>query len=50
MISVHPSVSQLHIVCVMAFFASARNPSNPSECIHMANPLAFAYNMLIVCE
>ena len=35
---------------VMAFLASARDPSNPSECIHMANPLASADNMKIVCN
>ena len=35
---------------VMAFLASARDPSNPSECIHMANPLANVDNMTIVCE
>ena len=35
---------------VMSFLASARDPSNSSECIHMANPLASADNMKIVCE
>lgn len=35
---------------VMAFLASARDPSNSSECIHMANPLASVNNMMIVCD
>lgn len=35
---------------VMAFLASARDPSNPSECIHLANSLATAANVKIICN